>query len=70
VRFGDVMEMTSQVREFRRSSFDVEHRISVGTALAVTGLEKRVWVIRDAADPSVIKALPMAAEIIKRFEVQ
>ncbi|HEY1745543.1 MAG TPA: thioesterase family protein [Xanthobacteraceae bacterium] len=70
VRFGDVMEMTSQVREFRRSSFDVEHRISVGTALAVTGLEKRVWVIRDAADPSVIKARPMAAEIIKRFEVQ
>jgi 4-hydroxybenzoyl-CoA thioesterase len=70
VRFGEVMEMTSQVREFRRSSFDVEHRISVGAELAVTGIEKRVWVVRDPADPSVIKALPIPAEIMKRFEVQ
>jgi 4-hydroxybenzoyl-CoA thioesterase len=70
VRFGDVMEMTSQVREFRRSSFEVEHRISVGAELAVTGIEKRVWVTRDPADPSVIKARPVPAEIVKRFEVQ
>ena len=69
VRFGDVMEMTSQVREFRRSSFDVEHRISVGGQLAVTGIEKRVWVMRDRTDPSIITALPVPAEIIKRFEV-
>jgi 4-hydroxybenzoyl-CoA thioesterase len=70
VRFGEVMEMTSQVVEFRRSSFDVEHRISVRSELAVTGQEKRVWAIRDPADPSIIKAVPIAAEIIKRFEVR
>jgi 4-hydroxybenzoyl-CoA thioesterase len=70
VRFGDVMEMTSQVREFRRSSFDVEHRISARGELAVIGHEKRVWATRDQADPSIIKALPLSAEIIKRFEVQ
>ena len=70
VRFGEVMEMTSQIREFRRSSFDVEHRISVGTELAVTGIEKRVWVMRDPADPSVIKPRPVPADIMKRFEVQ
>ena len=70
VRFGEVMEMTSQIREFRRSSFEVEHRISVGAALAVTGIEKRVWVIRNTADPSIIKAMPIPAEIIKRFDVQ
>jgi 4-hydroxybenzoyl-CoA thioesterase len=70
VRFGDVMEIASQIREFRRSSFDVEHRISVGPVLAVTGIEKRVWAIRDSADPSVIKARPIPEEIIKRFEVQ
>jgi 4-hydroxybenzoyl-CoA thioesterase len=67
VRFGEVMEMTSQVREFRRSSFDVEHRISVGAQLAVTGIEKRVWVVRDPAGSSTIKARPIPAEIIKRF---
>jgi 4-hydroxybenzoyl-CoA thioesterase len=70
VRFGDAMEMTSQVREFRRSSFEVEHRITARGELAVTGLEKRVWATRDQADPSIIKALPIPAEIIKRFEVQ
>jgi 4-hydroxybenzoyl-CoA thioesterase len=70
VRFGDVMELTSQVREFRRSSFDVEHRISVGPELAVTGVETRVWVVRDPADPLVIKPQPMPAEIVKRFELQ
>jgi 4-hydroxybenzoyl-CoA thioesterase len=70
VRFGEVMEMTSQVVEFRRSSFDIEHRISVRSELAVTGQEKRVWAIRDPADPSIIKAVPIAAEIIKRFEVR
>ena len=69
VRFGDVMEMTSQVVEFRRSSFNVEHRISARGELAVTGVEKRVWAIRDQADPSIIKALPIPAEIIERFEV-
>lgn len=70
VKFGEVMEMTSQVREFRRSSFDVEHRISVGTVLAVTGIEKRVWIMRDPADLSMIKASPIPANIMKRFEVE
>jgi 4-hydroxybenzoyl-CoA thioesterase len=70
VRFGDVMEMTSQVVEFRRSSFEVEHRISARGELAVIGQEKRVWAMRDSADPSIIKSLPLPAEIIKRFEVQ
>jgi len=70
VRFGDVMEMTSQIVEFRRSSFDVKHRIRARGELAVTGLEKRVWATRDQADPSIIKARAIPAEIIKRFEVQ
>jgi hypothetical protein len=36
----------------------------------VIGHEKRVWATRDQADPLIIKALPLSAEIIKRFEVQ
>ena len=70
VRFGDVMDMTSQVSEFRRSSFEVEHRISVGEELAVVGREKRVWVIRNRADPLIIKARPIPPEVIRRFDVQ
>ena len=70
VRFDDVVELTSQVREFRRSSFEVEHRLSTNGELAVIGHEKRVFVVRDRTDPSIIKSLPIPSEVIKRFEAQ
>jgi 4-hydroxybenzoyl-CoA thioesterase len=66
-RFGDVVELTSQVKEFRRSSFDVEHQLIVRGELAVEGRETRVWATRDAADPSRIKAQPVPDEVIARF---
>ena len=46
IKFGDVVDMTSRVSEFRRSSFDVEHRLSVDGELAVEGSETRVWASR------------------------
>ena len=67
-RFGDVVELTSKVKEFRRSSFDVEHRLTVGGSLAVEGLESRVWATRDAS--SRIKSQPIPDEVIARFQVQ
>jgi len=70
VRFDDVVELTSQVREFRRSSFEVEHRLSTNGELAVIGHEKRVFVVRDRTDPSIIKSLPIPSGVIKRFEAQ
>ena len=30
IKFGDTIEIASRISEFRRSSFDVEHRISIG----------------------------------------
>ena len=69
-RFGDVVELTSRVSEFRRSSFDVEHRLHVRGAIAVEGRETRVWAARDPADPSKIKSQPIPAEVTARFEVQ
>ena len=50
-RFGDVVELTSQVSEFRRSSFDVDHKLMVRGELAVEGRETRVWAGRDPANP-------------------
>jgi 4-hydroxybenzoyl-CoA thioesterase len=67
-RFGDVVELTSQMKEFRRSSFDVEHRLTVGGSLAVEGLETRVWATRDAS--SRIKSQPIPDDVIARFRVQ
>ena len=48
--------MTSRVSEFRRSSFDVEHRLSVNGELAVEGGETRVWAARSKDNPEKITA--------------
>jgi 4-hydroxybenzoyl-CoA thioesterase len=69
-RFGDVVELSSQVREFRRSSFDIEHRLTVHGALAVEGRETRVWATRHADDPLQIKAQPVPEDVIARFQIQ
>jgi 4-hydroxybenzoyl-CoA thioesterase len=68
-KFGDVVELTSQVIEFRRSSFDVSHRLAVAGKLAVEGRETRVWAGRDEADPSRLKSRPIPPDVIARFEV-
>jgi 4-hydroxybenzoyl-CoA thioesterase len=70
VRFGDVVEVTSQVSGFRRSSFDVAHQLLVRGALAVEGSETRVWAARDATDPSAIKSQPIPPEVMARFQAQ
>ena len=66
-RFGDAIEIASRVSEFRRSSFDVEHRITLSGELAVEGGETRVWAQRSKDDPEKIGAVPIPAEVIARF---
>jgi len=68
-RFGDDVELISQIGEFRRSSFDIDHRLLVRGELAVEGRETRVWAVRDAADPSTIRAQPIPSEVIARFQM-
>jgi 4-hydroxybenzoyl-CoA thioesterase len=68
-RFGDAVELTSQVSEFRRSSFDVAHQLTVRGELSAEGRESRVWAVRDPANPSGMKGQLIPAEIIARFRV-
>ena len=68
VKFGDAAEIASDITEFRRSSFDVTHRLSVGGELAVEGRETRVWATRDKDDASRIKSTPIPAAVIERFK--
>jgi 4-hydroxybenzoyl-CoA thioesterase len=68
VKFGDRVDIESQVSEFRRSSFEVAHRMSVGGELAVEGRETRVWATRDKDDPVRIRAKPIPPEVIDRFK--
>jgi 4-hydroxybenzoyl-CoA thioesterase len=67
VKFGDRIEIASTVKEFRRSSFDVEHRISNHGQVAVEGQETRVWVGHGGDNPSQLKSQPIPADVIERF---
>lgn len=66
-KFGDIVEIASQVAEFRRSSFEIEHRLSVNGELAVEGGETRVWAVRDKTNPEKIGAAAIPADVIARF---
>jgi 4-hydroxybenzoyl-CoA thioesterase len=66
--YGDEVVIESRVTAFRRSSFDVQHRLlKQDGALGVEGFETRVWVARDPADPKRIRAVPIPAEVIAAF---
>jgi 4-hydroxybenzoyl-CoA thioesterase len=69
IKFGDKIEIASRISEFRRSSFDVEHRISVGGELAVEGGETRVWATRSMDDPEKIAAASIPKDVIAKFDV-
>lgn len=66
-KYGDDVTIETTVKAFRRSSFDVHHRLMKGDKLAVEGFETRVWVARDPENPEGIKALPIPAEVIAKF---
>jgi 4-hydroxybenzoyl-CoA thioesterase len=67
IKFGDRIEIASTVKEFRRSSFDVEHRISNEGQIAVEGNETRIWVGRSPDNPAQLKSRPIPADVIARF---
>jgi len=66
-KFGDTVTIESRITGFKRSSFEVEHRLINGGALAVEGNETRVWVGRDPQDPARIKSEPIPQEVIALF---
>ena len=65
-RFGDDVTIETTVTEFRRSSFDLRHRLNKNGALAVEGFETRVWVRGDAVT-GTMKGAPIPQEVIERL---
>ena len=51
-------------RAFRRSSFEVTHKVFKGEVLAIEAFEKRVLVGRHPDDPDKLKSAPVPPEII------
>jgi 4-hydroxybenzoyl-CoA thioesterase len=66
-RFGDEVRIESAIAEFRRSSFDVRHRLLRGATLTVEGFETRVWTVWDPENPERLKSASIPAEVIARF---
>jgi 4-hydroxybenzoyl-CoA thioesterase len=69
-RYGDRVSIETTVTEFRRSSFDIRHRLLKDGELAVEGFETRVWVGRDPQDASRIRAQPLPADLIARLQAR
>ena len=66
-KFGDTIEIASRVSEFRRSSFVVEHKVTINGELAIEGEETRVWAKRRTDEPDKIRVDEIPAEVIARF---
>jgi 4-hydroxybenzoyl-CoA thioesterase len=67
VKLGDSIEIASRIAEFRRSSFDVEHRITIDGEMAVDGGESRVRAVRNKDDIERLAAVAIPREAIARF---
>lgn len=66
-RYGDVVSIESQVTAFRRSSFDVSHRLLRGGELAVEGFETRVLVRAHPDDPDRIQSVALPPELVAQL---
>jgi 4-hydroxybenzoyl-CoA thioesterase len=66
--YGDEVTIESRVTAFRRSSFDVHHRLlKPGDTLRVEGFETRVWTARDPENPERIRSAPIPVEVVSAF---
>jgi 4-hydroxybenzoyl-CoA thioesterase len=65
---GDWITIESRVEAWRRSSFDVIHKVFKGEALAIEAFETRVLVGRHPDDPNRLKSAAVPEAIIARFK--
>lgn len=66
-KWGETIAIESRIAEWKRSSFDVEHKVFKGEDLAIEAWETRVWVGRHPDDPEKIKSRPIPDEVKARF---
>ena len=67
--YGEDLEIETQITQFRRSSFFVEHKVRKGGALALEGFETRLWTVRDPTNPTRLKSAPIPDAVRAAFGV-
>ena len=65
-RFGDDVVVESTI-SFGRSSFEIEHRLSLKGELCAECSEKRVWTVRDPATGN-LKSHPVPPAVVEKFQ--
>jgi 4-hydroxybenzoyl-CoA thioesterase len=65
--FGDIVTVESCVTQWGKSSFSLSHKLFRDNVLAVEGIEKRVWTVREAVEPFKPKSQPIPKEVIEKF---
>lgn len=63
-RFGDDVDVVSSIT-FGRSSFDIEHKLSLKGELCAECSEKRVWTVRDPQGH--LKSHPVPEAVLGKF---
>jgi 4-hydroxybenzoyl-CoA thioesterase len=66
-RFGDEVAVETRLVACGRSSFKLEHYLTLAGALAVEGSETRVWVGQSPGDPARMQSQPIPAEVVARL---
>jgi 4-hydroxybenzoyl-CoA thioesterase len=67
-RYGDDVVIETTIAGVGRASFRLEHRLTKDGALAVEGLETRVWVVSDPSKPGHLRAQPMPPDVVARLQ--
>jgi len=65
--YGDDIVIETRVAALRNSSFDIEHRVFKGDALAIEASETRVWSGAHPADPKRLKAQKIPDDVVRRL---
>ncbi len=67
-RYGDDVEITTEIAEVKERSFDIKHTLTKDGTVCVEGTETRVWTVKDAERG--IKSAPIPAELVARFKAE
>lgn len=62
-RYGDEVRIETRIAEFRNSSFDVQHVLHRGDAVAVEAMVTRVWAGQHSEDPQRLQGRPVPEEV-------
>jgi 4-hydroxybenzoyl-CoA thioesterase len=63
VTYGETIQITTHVEEWRRAVFIQIHRVTRGDELVCEGREVRAFVKRDDHDPDRMRAIPVPDDI-------